>query len=329
MGWTEEEDKAAAKATSGSATDEQPLIRELLSAAVTERRRARRWGIFFKSLFLAYLFVVLAVVMGWGSGLLGEPAVERFTAVVRVSGSIGAGGDTTAEQTIQSLQAAFQHPGTRGVILHVNSPGGSPVHASQINDAIVQLKAEHPDIPLHAVADDMMTSAAYYLAVSADRIHVNPATLIGSIGVVYNGFGLDGLLERLAIDRRLYTAGSHKAMLDPFSPEQEDDVAIMRGLLAQIHEQFIDAVRAGRGERLVADEALFSGRVWTGQQAVELGLADSFGRLDQVAESAFDAPLLREFSPTEPWLDEWLGDRLPGVLHRLEILLDLGTRPLR
>lgn len=305
---------------------EREALREIALEGVRERRLARRWGIFFKLLFLGYLVLVLALAQGWIFGP--DTGPSEHTAVVKVNGVLLPDSNNRAELVIRGLQAAFRDNGTRAVVLHINSPGGSPVQASQINDEVRRLKELHPDIPVYAVADDMFTSGAYYLAVSADRIFVDRGTMIGSIGVIAQGFGLDEAMERLGIERRLYTAGESKALLDPFSPEREEDVAWIQGLLDEIHQQFIDAVREGRGDRLADDDYLFSGLVWTGQQGIELGLADDIGSLHSVARDVVGVERLKDFT-ARPNLLQQLGARIgAGFANRLEEMV-LGEAVIR
>lgn len=298
---------------------ERAALRDIALEGVRERRLARRWGIFFKLAFLAYLIFIVALGRGWVLG--GDPGPSEHTAVVRVSGVLLPDSNSRAELVIRGLQQAFRDSGTQAVVLHINSPGGSAVQASQINDEVRRLREAHPDIPVYAVADDMFTSGAYYLAVSADRIFVDRSTMIGSIGVIAQGFGLDEALGRLGIERRLYTAGESKALLDPFSPEREEDVEWIQGLLGEIHQQFIDAVKEGRGDRLADDPELFSGLVWTGQKGIDLGLADDIGNLQYVAREVVGAEHLKDFT-VRPNLLQQLGGRIgTGIVNRVEEIL--------
>jgi len=297
---------------------ERQALRDIALEGIAERRRARRWSIAFRLIFLSLFLLSFGLTQGWFNALIDGRAPGAHTAVVRVSGFIGAGGESSAEDVIGALRAAFNDTATQGVILHVNSPGGSPVHAAQINEAIAELRAAHAHVPLYVVADDVFASAAYYLAVSADAIYVNPATIVGSIGVLYNGFGFDRAIDTLGIERRLYTAGASKAALDPFSPVDEGAVAELQALLDEVHALFIDAVKAGRGDRLQAsDEVLYSGRVWTGAQGVEIGLADGFGRIDQVAREVIGAERRVDFTPRRSLLDELVGRASYEVTHTL------------
>lgn len=287
---------------------EREALREVAQEGIRERRRARRWSIFFRLAFLIYLFLLLFAFRGLDLGLGGErEETGPHAAVVKVNGVIMADGTTRAETVIRGLRRAFEDSSTSGVILQINSPGGSPVQASQINNEIRRLKEKYPDTPVYAVGEDMFTSGAYYLAVSADKIFVDRATMIGSIGVLMNGFGFTDAMDKLGVQRRLYTAGDNKGLLDPFSEERDEDVAWIQGLLDEIHEQFIDAVRDGRGDRLSDDDSLFSGLVWTGEEGVRLGLADEIGSVHDVARNELDTDNLRDFTPRPSFFDRFAG----------------------
>lgn len=286
---------------------ERELIEKLALAAVTEQRRARRWGIFFKSLMFIYLIAILGLAVypkfKEGMGIEGGD----HTAVINVVGAIAENRDVTAEKIIESLRDAIKDKRTKGVILHANSPGGSPVQSAYIYDEIRNLKKEHPDIPIYAVVSDICASGCYYIASAADKIYVNPASLVGSIGVIMDGFGFVDSMSKLGVERRLITAGSHKALLDPFSPSKSDETQYMQGLLEQVHQQFISAVKAGRGERLKETPDMFTGLVWTGEESVKLGLADDFGSDDYVAKEVIGAKEKVDFTQQERLLDKLAG----------------------
>lgn len=282
-------------------------LREIALEGIRERRRARRWAIFMRLLFLALIatgmFLALRPALQMGEAGVRGP----HTAVVQINGPIMAGQPASAERIIQGLEAAFEAGAVRGVMLEINSPGGSPVASSRIYQAIDRLRAAHPDMPVHAVAGDVMASGAYYVAAAADQIHVDGASIIGSIGVVSRGFGLTDAIERLGIERRLYTAGDEKAGLDPFTPPAPDEVERLRGMLDGIHDQFIAAVREGRGDRLAGDpQTLFSGRVWTGSQGIERGLADAYGSPESVARDVIGAADRVNYTPPRRLLDRAL-----------------------
>lgn len=287
---------------------ERDALRDVALEGIRERRRARRWSIFFRLAFLIYLFLILFAFRGFDLGLTGDrEETGPHAAVVKINGVIMADGQTRADTVIDGLRRAFEDSSTAGVILQINSPGGSPVQASQINNEILRLKEEYPDTPIYAVGEDMFTSGAYYLAVSTDKIFVDRATMIGSIGVLMNGFGFTDAMDKLGVQRRLYTAGDNKGLLDPFSEEREQDVAWINSLLDEIHEQFIEAVQAGRGDRLADDDDLFSGLVWTGEDGIRLGLADEIGSVRDVARNELDTETLRDFTPRPNILDRLAG----------------------
>ncbi|MEO5702567.1 MAG: S49 family peptidase, partial [Gammaproteobacteria bacterium] len=261
---------------------ERNLINRLVFAGISEQRRARRWNIFFKSLFFLYLLILLVMYLpdDWtGSGM----AVTRHTALLDLQGVIADDSEASADNIIHGLRAAFKDKNTAGVILRINSPGGSPVQAGYINDEIRRLRTEYPSIPLYAVITDICASGGYYVAVAADKIYADKASLVGSIGVLMDGFGFTGTMEKLGVERRLITAGENKGFLDPFSPVKEDDVQHVQGLLGDIHRQFIDTVKRGRGKRLKENADIYNGLVWTGEQSVKLGLIDGLGSSSYVA----------------------------------------------
>jgi protease-4 len=276
---------------------ERAVLEKVALAAVTEQRRARRWGIFFKSLVFVYLFAILFIGMGWLGKKDSSP--DKHTALVELNGVIGPASPASAEVVMLGLADAFKDKRTRGVILRINSPGGSPVQSGYINDEIKRLRAKHPEIPLYAVVEDMCASGGYYVAVAADKIFVNKASMIGSIGVLMNGFGFTGTMEKLGVERRLLAAGENKGFLDPFSPLNDEQKAHARQMLGEIHEQFIDVVRKGRGKRLKETPEMFSGLVWVGQKSVELGLADALGSAEQVARDVIKAEEIVDFTPRE------------------------------
>lgn len=274
---------------------ERKVLEKLALEALAEQRRGRRWGIFFKLLGFGYLAVLLFLALDLGQGdKIAEG--EKFTALVNLNGVIKAKGDSNAEDIISSLQAAFEDKHTAGVILRINSPGGSPVQSGIINDEMRRLRAKHPDIPLHVVVEDVCASGGYYVAVAADKIFVDKASIVGSIGVLMDGFGFTGTMEKLGVERRLLTAGVSKGFLDPFSPENETDKAHARQMLSEIHQQFIDVVRKGRGKRLKESPEMFSGLMWSGARSIELGLVDGYGTVDSVARDVIKASEVRDFS---------------------------------
>ncbi|MEA3219687.1 S49 family peptidase [Immundisolibacter sp.] len=272
---------------------ERGVLERLLRDTLTEQRRARRWRIFFR--LLSVLLVLL--VLGLFRADVGVPQVaSRHTALVQLNGIIAPGTDANADIIIESLRKAYDNAQVAGVVLRIDSPGGSPVQAGRINAEIRRLRELHPKVPLYAVIDDICASGGYYVAVAADRIYADKASVVGSIGVLMNGFGFVDAMQKLGIERRLLTAGEHKGFLDPFSPQNPEDAEHARELLQAIHSQFIDVVKQGRGARLKDDPRLFSGLVWTGDQGIELGLVDALGDTDSVAREVFKADKVVDYT---------------------------------
>jgi len=272
---------------------ERKTLEKLVYSALQEQKSRRRWGIFFKILGFAYLTVVLATLVDWGTEASHQ---ERHTALIDLTGVIEAKGTANAENMIESLQSAFKEKNVAGVILRINSPGGSPVQAGIINDEIRRLRGKHPGTPLYAVVEDICASGSYYVAVAADKIYVDKASIVGSIGVLMDGYGFTGTMEKLGVDRRLLTAGNNKGFLDPFSPPNPNQTAHAQVMLDTIHQQFIDVVKAGRGARLKETPEMFSGLMWTGDQSVKLGLADDYGSVDSVARDVIKAEKVLDYS---------------------------------
>jgi protease-4 len=252
---------------------ERQALEKVALAAVNEQRKSRQWGIFFKSLGFLYLFVVLFAIMGWMGE--GEKVLGKHTALVDMQGVI-ASDDVSADRIISGLQSAFEDKHTKGVILRINSPGGSPVQAGQIYDEIKRLRTQYPTIPLYVVVDDICASGGYYVASAADKIYVDKASIVGSIGVLMDGFGFTKAMDKLGVERRLLTAGENKGFLDPFSPTDPKQETYAKNMLEEIHQQFIDVVRKGRGKRLKETPDMFSGLIWSGAKSIELGLADAY-----------------------------------------------------
>jgi len=284
----EQEEKVAAPA--GEHWDRE-LVQRLAFQALREQRRSRRWGIFFKLLFFGYLVVVLYLAIP------ADVQVGPHTALVDVTGVIAEEERASADNLVPALRAAFEHRRSRGVIIRANSPGGSPVQADYLYNEIMRLRAEYPDKPVYAVVTDICASACYYVASAADRIYANPASLVGSIGVLYDGFGFTGLMDNVGVERRLITAGQNKGMLDPFSPLKEEDRRHLEGMLDEIHRQFVQAVKNGRGDRLAQDDTLFSGLFWNGERARQLGLVDDFASPGTVAREIIGADEVVDYTP--------------------------------
>ncbi len=285
---------------------EREVLEKLALAAVTEQRRARRWSVFFKGLMFLYLIVIGAVAFypKFKSGVSDD---KEHTAVIDVVGVIAEGEGANAESIIEGLRDAYKDEKTKGIVLNINSPGGSPVQSGYVYEEIRRLKIEHPDIPIYAVVSDICASGGYYIAAATDKIFVHKSSMIGSIGVLMNGFGFSNVMEKLGVERRLLIAGKHKALLDPFSPVKEEETKFMQTLLDNVHQQFIAAVRVGRGDRLHETEDTFSGLIWTGEQGVEFGLADDFGSVDSVARDIVGAKKKMNFTPQERLLDKIAG----------------------
>jgi protease-4 len=274
---------------------ERDVIAKLATDALAEQKRARRWGILFKSLTFAYLFILLFVALGWvGQGEVMH--TDDHTAVVDVNGVIAADSRANADDIVAGLEQAFKADGAKAVVLRINSPGGSPVQAANINDEIRRLRGEHPDIPVYAVVEDVCASGGYYVAVAADQIFVARASIVGSIGVLMDGFGFTGTMDKLGVERRLLTSGDNKGFMDPFSPLEAKQRRHAEQMLGEIHTQFIEAVRAGRGDRLKETEQTFSGLMWTGEKSVEMGLTDALGSVNTVAREIVKAERIVNYS---------------------------------
>ncbi len=286
---------------------EREVLEKLALSAIQEQRRSRHWSILFKTLGFLYLFVVLFLAAGWfGDDGVGIP--KEHTALIDLQGVI-ASDQASADVIIGSLQGAFEDNKTKGVILRINSPGGSPVQAGQIYDEIKRLRKLHPAIPLYAVVDDICASGGYYVAAAADKIFVDKASIVGSIGVLMDGFGFTKTMEKLGVERRLLTAGENKGFLDPFSPVDPEQQAYAKQMLEEIHGQFIAVVREGRGKRLKETPDMFSGLVWSGERSVQLGLADGLGSVESVARDVIKAKDIIDYTKQES-----LAERLAGRL---------------
>ena len=305
---------------------ERRLLEKFAFAALKEQRAKRRWGVFFRLAVLAYLVAVLFLVIDWGGS---EKLVDdKHTALINVRGTIEASGETSAEKINDALQTAFEDKGTAGVIMRINSPGGSPVQSGIVYDEIRRLRAKYPAIPFYVVVEDLCASGGYYIASAADKIYVDKASLVGSIGVLMNGFGFTGTMDKLGVERRLLTAGKNKGFLDPFSPQDEEQKQHATLLLEEIHKQFIDVVRKGRGERLKENPDIFTGLMWTGSQSIELGLADGYGTVNSVARDVIKVENVLDYSVKEN-IAERFAKRLgaeasQGLAMRL---LGLGEQP--
>lgn len=305
---------------------EKDPLHELLFATLKEQRAKRRWGIFFKFFFLTiFLLIILAIWMQNEQASASED--QPHAALVDINGFIGANGPADADSTIKALNEAFKSPQTKGVILRIDSPGGSPVQASYIYNDVMRLRASHPNIKVYAVCTDMCTSAAYYVASSANDIYANPASLVGSIGVLINGFGFVGAMDKVGVQRRLITSGSRKGFLDPFSPMNPQDDQFAKTMLDQVHQQFIHDVEQGRGTRLKVNADTFSGLAWTGQEALGMGLIDGFGSAQDVARGVLKVKHMINYT-VKPNVFDQLASRF-GASFAGHLAADFGVNKLR
>ncbi len=291
-------------------------------ATLSEQRASRRWRIFFRLIWLG-VFGVIALSIFARSNMASSASTQPHTAVVEIKGEIASEGDASAEYVMAAMRSAFKDSGSQAVVLLINSPGGSPVQAGMINDEVLRLKAKYKK-PVYAVVEESCASAAYYIAAAADQIFVNKASIVGSIGVLMDGFGFTGTMEKLGVERRLLTAGENKGFLDPFSPQTDEQRAYAQVMLNEIHQQFIAAVKAGRGDRLKDAPEIFSGLFWTGQQAVDMGLADRLGSLDEVARDVVKAEEVIDYTRRES-VTEKLAKRFgtsmgAGAVHAVQAI---------
>ena len=291
--------------TKSSTAQDDKIVDKLVFAALREQTRARRWRVGFMLFFVIYLTVVTIVLFtGRGDGFTvgGKPDGEKHTALVRLEGVIASGEAAGAENIITGLKAAFEHDDTAGIVLEINSPGGSPVQSAYIYDEIKRLREQHTEVPIYAVIADVAASGGYFVAAAADKIYVNKSSLVGSIGVRMDAFGFVELMKKLGVERRLLVAGDNKGLFDPFLPEQSEQRAHLQAMLDQVHQHFIDAVKTGRGDRLQEDQDLFSGLIWSGEKAIELGLVDEYGNTESVAR-ILGAEDVVDFTPASELLD--------------------------
>lgn len=305
------------------------LLEKTLLASVHEQRRSRRWGIFFKLLTFIYLFGALALFSPLISTQSGSSSAH--TAVIEVRGMIADKESASADNIVGSLRAAFKDPNTKGVILRINSPGGSPVQSGYVYDEIRRLRGEHPDIKVYAVISDLGASGAYYIASAADQIYADKASLVGSIGVTAASFGFVDTMEKLGVERRVYTSGEHKAFLDPFQPQKPEEAAFWKTVLETTHKQFIDSVKKGRGDRLKDAEhpELFSGLIWSGEQALQLGLIDALGSTSYVAREVIGQEEMVDFTVQESPLDRFTKKLGASVAEHIALWMGFQGPTLR
>ncbi len=298
---------------------ERDIINRLAFASLNEQRRTRRWGVFFKILGFSYLFLLLFLLFSGEWGEL-ETSTGKHTALVEIQGVIDENAQASADSIITALRAAFGSGNTAAVILRINSPGGSPVQAGYVYDEIRRLRQQHPDIPLYAVITDIGASGGYYIAAAADSIYADKASIVGSIGVTMSpfsmsSFGFTEAMKKLGIQRRLLTSGESKSLLDPFSPLKPEETEHIKKMLDNIHSQFIDAVRTGRGDRLQDNPAIFSGLIWTGEEGVALGLVDALGSTSYVAREVIGVEEIVDYTLHPNYLDRF-AERLGAALGK-------------
>ena len=282
------------------------LLEKTLQSSLIEQRRSRRWGIFFKSLTFLYLFILFAIAMG-GFKMGSNATTGPHTAVIDIRGMIADQSEASADNLVQALRNAFRDENTKAVIMRINSPGGTPVQAGYVYDEIIRLRELYPHIKVYAVITDLGASGAYYIASAADEIYASESSLVGSIGVTAAGFGFVDAIHKLGIERRAYTSGAHKAFLDPFQPMKPEEKAFWENTLNIVHQQFIDKVKAGRGDRLKYKDhpELFSGLIWSGEQAKGLGLIDGFGSTSSVARNVIHVENLKNFTVQDSAIDRF------------------------
>ncbi len=278
---------------------ERETLEKLVFATVKEQRAARRWTIFFRFAFLGLALLGLWALYDFNLDGGDAESLGRHTALIEINGSIDAEGSGSADAVIPAMNKAFSDAGSVALVLRINSPGGSPVQAGIIVDEIVRLRRAYPHKPVYVVVDEICASGGYYIAAAADKIYVNKASIVGSVGVLMDGFGFTGAMEKLGVERRLLTAGENKGFLDPFSPQSDKHKAHAQAMLNEIHQQFISVVRSGRGKRLKETPETFSGLFWSGAKAVEMGLADGFGTVDIVARDVVKAEDIVDYTAHE------------------------------
>ncbi|MEW8209745.1 MAG: signal peptide peptidase SppA [Candidatus Thiodiazotropha taylori] len=305
---------------------ERDLLNQMVMATVAENRKSRRWGIFFKLLTFAYLFIILAMFL-WSDKLeVDQTKATEHTALINVKGLISSETKASADKVVTALRDAYEDEKTKGIILRMNTPGGSPVQSRYINREIGRLKEKHPDIPVYAVVSDICASGGYYIAAAADKIYADEGSLVGSIGVLINGFGFVDGMQQLGIERRLLTAGENKGMLDPFSPLDQSDKRHVQQMLDQLHNQFIETVKEGRGDRLKVDQhpEIFSGLFWSGEEARQLGLIDEFGSSSYVAREVIGAEEIVDFTQKEEVWDRLARNLGAGAASVFASMVGLG-----
>lgn len=292
---------------------ERRVLQDLAFAALKEQRASRRWGYVFKGFFIVYLLAFLIIAVPSTDTGVKKP----HTALVEIQGVIAASADANADSIVTGLRRAFENPEAKALILRLNTPGGSPVQAGIINDELHRLRTQRPNFPVYAVVQDICASGGYYIAVAADQIYADKASIVGSIGVRMDGFGFTEAIEKLGIERRALTAGDNKSFMDPFLPLQPADVDHARDLLENIHQQFIDVVQTGRGDRLNGGAELFTGLVWSGEQALQLGLVDGLASAGTVAREIIGHETIVDYTPRPNYLDRFAGRFGASVVNHI------------
>lgn len=324
--------KAPSKSAADSADDKSwKLLEKTLLAGVQEQRRSRRWGIFFKLLTFVYLLVALALFTPLMDMEKTATRGAGYTALIEVTGVIADKESASADNIVTGLRAAFEDSKVKGIVLRINSPGGSPVQSGYVYDEIRRLRGLHPDIKVYAVISDLGASGAYYIASAADQIYADKASLVGSIGVTAAGYGFVGTMEKLGVERRTYTSGEHKSFLDPFQPQKPEETQFWQGVLDTTHRQFIASVKQGRGERLKDKDhpELFSGLVWSGEQALPLGLIDGLGNASSVARDVIGEKELVDFTVQESPFDRFSKKLGASVAEHLAMWMGFNGPSLR
>jgi len=306
---------------------EKDILNRLAFATLNEQRRARRWGVFFKTLAFIYVGVLIFYI----PSDLGQKSISggKHTALVEINGVIGADTEASADNIVGGLREAFANKNTVAVIMRINSPGGSPVQAGYVYDEIKRLRKKHPAIKLYAVVVDMCASGGYYIAAAADKIYADKASIVGSIGVLMNGFGFVGTMKMLGVERRLITAGEHKGILDPFSPVKKDELKHVQSMLESVHQQFIKVVKDGRGDRLKETPDLFSGLFWNGEEGVKLGLVDELGNASYVAREVIGVENMVDFTVRASYFERFAERFGTGVAKVLSATLGFSNLSLQ
>ena len=307
-------ESSTSQSTPGNDKQARSIVDQLVFAALKEQTRARRWRVGFMLFFVVYISVVTVIFLSDSGDMSLEADGDMHTALVKLSGVIASGEAAGSENVIAGLKSAFKHDDTAGIVIEINSPGGSPVQAAYIFDEIMRLKQEHKTIPVYAVVVDMAASGGYFVAAAADKIYANQSSLVGSIGVRMDAFGFVELMKKIGVERRLLTAGENKGLFDPFLPEQSEQKAHLQSMLDEVHGHFIAAVKKGRGDRLVENEDTFSGLIWSGEKALALGLVDAYGTTRSIARD-LEAEDIVDFTPRANLLER-ISDRIGSSVGR-------------